>query len=251
MAVSSSSGALKLVPVHPKSATSLLVASKSTHVAFKSSTPLQTRQRLLSPKLTAHTRPFSCQSQASPNTASDPPPTRSDKVQKLCVYEINELDRNSPAILKLSQKEVNCLGDLVPFSNKIYSGDLQKRVGITAGICLLISNEPEKKGDRYEAIYSFHMGEYGHLAVQGPYLTYEDTWLAVTGGTGVFEGAYGQVHLHQIVFPFKLFYTFHLRGIQDLPAELLSPAVPPSTAAEPAPAAKACQPHATIANFTD
>lgn len=34
------------------------------------------------------------------------------------VYEINEGDRNSPAYLRFSQKEVNSLGDLVPFSNK-------------------------------------------------------------------------------------------------------------------------------------
>lgn len=41
------------------------------------------------------------------------------KVQELCVYEINERDRGSPAYLRLSKKEVNSLGDLVPFSNKV------------------------------------------------------------------------------------------------------------------------------------
>ena len=41
------------------------------------------------------------------------------KVQELNVYEINERDRGSPAFLKLSQKPVNSLGDLVPFSNKV------------------------------------------------------------------------------------------------------------------------------------
>lgn len=189
-------------------------------------------------------RSFSCKSQAD----SDPRPT---KVQELCVYEINERDRGSPAYLRLSQKPVNSLGDLVPFSNKLYTGDLQKRVGITAGLCILIQNKPEKKGDRYEASYSFYFGDYGHLSVQGSYLTYEESYLAVTGGSGIFEGAYGQVKLQQLVFPFKLFYTFYLKGIGELPAELLGKAVPPSPAVEPSPAAKACEPHATIANFTD
>lgn len=41
------------------------------------------------------------------------------KVQELSVYEINERDRGSPAYLRLSQKSVNSLGDLVPFSNKV------------------------------------------------------------------------------------------------------------------------------------
>lgn len=167
------------------------------------------------------------------------------------MYEINERDRGSPAFLKLSQKPVNALGDLVPFSNKLYSGDLEKRLGITAGICVLIQNVPEKKGDRYEAIYSFYFGDYGHLSVQGAYLTYEETRLAVTGGSGIFEGAYGEVKLQQIVFPFKLFYTFYLKGIKDLPNELIFKPVTPSPAVEPSPAAKATEPHATIPNFTN
>ncbi|XP_035550147.1 allene oxide cyclase, chloroplastic-like isoform X2 [Juglans regia] len=140
---------------------------------------------------------------------------------------------------------------MVPFSNKIYAGDLQKRLGITAGMCILIENKPEKKGDRYEAIFSFYFGDYGHISVQGPYLTYEDSCLAVTGGSGIFEGVYGQVKLHQIVFPFKLFYIFYLKGIGDLSEELVGKHVEPTRpAVEPSPAAKACEPQATIANFT-
>ncbi|KAJ7974214.1 Allene oxide cyclase [Quillaja saponaria] len=190
-------------------------------------------------------RSFTCSSQSEPSDSARP-----TKVQEIYVYEINERDRGSPAYLRLSQKSVNSLGDLVPFSNKLYSGDLQKRLGITAGICVLIENKPGMKGDRYEAIYSFYFGDYGHISVQGPYLTYEDTYLAVTGGSGVFEGAYGQVKLQQIVFPFKLFYTFYLKGVKDLPQELFVKPVEPNPAVEPSPAAKACEPQATIANFT-
>ncbi|KAK2397042.1 allene oxide cyclase, chloroplastic [Trifolium repens] len=49
------------------------------------------------------------------------------KVQEIFVYEINERDRGSPAYLRLSQKLTNSLGDLVPFSNKLCSGNLEKR----------------------------------------------------------------------------------------------------------------------------
>ncbi|XAR55841.1 Allene-oxide cyclase [Bertholletia excelsa] len=185
------------------------------------------------------------------NCKKQPESSRPTKVQELTVYEINERDRGSPAYLRLSQKSENSLGDLVPFSNKLYSGDLQKRLGITAGICVLIQHVPEKKGDRYEATYSFYFGNYGHLSVQGPYLTYQETYLAVTGGSGVFEGAYGEVKLQQIVFPFKLFYTFYLKGIKDLPAELTWKPVTPSPTVEPSQAAKAGEPHASIPNFTD
>ncbi|KAE9605668.1 hypothetical protein Lal_00024995 [Lupinus albus] len=173
------------------------------------------------------------------------------KVQELSVYEINERDRSSPAYLRLSQKPENSLGDLVPFSNKLYSGDLEKRLGITAGLCVLIQHVPEKKGDRYEATYSFYFGNYGHISIQGPYLTYQDTYLAVTGGSGIFEGVYGQVKLQQLVFPFKLFYTFYLKGIPDLPTELLRKPIQPSPHVEPSLAAKAADPNASILNFTN
>ncbi|MQL93706.1 hypothetical protein Taro_026358 [Colocasia esculenta] len=134
---------------------------------------------------------------------------------------------------------------------QVYHGNLQKRLGVTAGICILIQHVPEKNGDRYEAIYSFYFGDYGSLAVQGPYLTYDDSYLAVTGGTGVFAGASGQVKLRQLVYPFKIFYTFYLKGIPDLPEELLGEPALPTPAAEPTPDALACAPHATIENFTN
>ncbi|KAJ9564758.1 hypothetical protein OSB04_000724 [Centaurea solstitialis] len=192
-------------------------------------------------------RSFTVKSQVNPSESSRP-----TKVHELCVYELNERDRGSPAYLRLGQKPVNSLGDLVPFTNKVYSADLKTRLGITAGICILIKNIPEKKGDRYEAIYSFHLGDYGQIAVQGAYLTMEDTYLSVTGGTGIFAGAYGQVKLQQLVFPYKLFYTFYLQGLAaDLPAELLVTPVPPSPAVEASPAAKACEPGATSPNYSD
>ncbi|KAI3932212.1 hypothetical protein MKW92_027300 [Papaver armeniacum] len=201
--------------------------------------------------ITTTPRSFFCKKDKSEPTSTKKESPAPAKVQELHVYEINERDRGSPAYLPLSQKPVHSLGDLVPFSNKIYSGDLKKRIGITSGLCILIQNVAEKKGDRYEAIYSFYFGDYGHISVQGAYLTYEDTLLAVTGGSGIFQGVSGQVKLKQIVFPFKLFYTFQLKGIADLPAELLGTPVEPSPSVEPAPEAKATQPGFTIKNFTN
>ncbi|EOA24643.1 hypothetical protein CARUB_v10017913mg [Capsella rubella] len=178
--------------------------------------------------------------------------SRPSKIQELSVYELNELDRHSPKILKNAFSLMFGLGDLVPFTNKLYTGDLKKRVGITAGLCVVIEHVPEKNGDRFEATYSFYFGDYGHLAVQGPYLTYEDSFLAITGGSGVFEGAYGQVKLQQLVYPTKLFYTFYLKGLaNDLPAELTGTPVPPTKDVKPAPEAKALEPSGVISNYTN
>ena len=49
---------------------------------------------------------------------------------------------------------------------QLYDGSLRIRLGITAGLCVLIKNYPEKGGVRYEAIYSFYFGDYGHISVQ-------------------------------------------------------------------------------------
>ncbi|XP_047181900.1 allene oxide cyclase, chloroplastic-like [Vigna umbellata] len=222
--------------------TTSLLHFTSSHSSLSKSLKLNTSSQ--HSHLSLPHKSFTCRSQAQ--QASD-----SANVQELRVYEINERDRGSPAYLRLSQKTTNSLGDLVPFSNKLYSGCLQKRVGITAGICVLIQNKAEKKGDMYEAIYSFYFGDYGHISVQGSYLTYQDSYLAVTGGTGIFEGVHGQVKCQQLVFPFKLFYTFYLKGIKDLPQELLSEYVQPGPAVEPSDAAKACEPHAVISGFQD
>ncbi|KAJ4707131.1 Allene oxide cyclase [Melia azedarach] len=220
--------------------------TKSPFLSFKLTNPSPTRS--LNIHSTSNCRPrtsLTCSSQANPSSADEP-----TKVQVMYIYEINERDRGSPVYLRLSNKCINSLGDLVPFSNKLYSGDLQKRVGITSGICVLIRHKL-MRGDRYEAIYSFYFGDYGHMSAQGSYLTYRDTCLAVTGGSGIFEGVRGEVKLRQLVFPFKLFYTFYLKGIKDLPEELTRKPVKPSAWVKPTPAAKACKPGATVANFTD
>ncbi|KAK1422129.1 hypothetical protein QVD17_25030 [Tagetes erecta] len=229
-------------------ATGTTIATAPNLLSFKNTiNPVSFHNLTTAVRVSGSRRSFSVK-----NQSNTPDSSRPAKVHELCVYEINERDRGSPAYLRLGQKPVNSLGDLVPFTNKVYSADLQTRLGITAGICILIKNMPETKGDRYEAIYSFHLGDYGQISVQGAYVTTEDTYLSITGGTGVFAGAYGQVKLQQLVFPFKLFYTFYLQGLSgDLPQELLVTPVPPSPAVEASPAAKAAEPGATSSNYTD
>lgn len=142
-------------------------------------------------------------------------------IQTLHVYELNEGDRHSPAFLKLSKNPEKCLGDLVPFSNKLYSGDLKTRLGISAGMIIYIEEDLEA-GDRYEAIYSFYFGSYGHFSAQGPYFARKDSELVVTGGTGIFEGVTGKAKLSNVIYPLKLYYVFELKGIKEtLPKELV------------------------------
>ncbi|KAG0589224.1 hypothetical protein KC19_1G005700 [Ceratodon purpureus] len=130
---------------------------------------------------------------------------------------------------------------IAPILQALYDGSLQTRLGITSGLCTVVSYDADKKSTRFEALYSFYFGDYGHISVQGPYITTQDTYLAITGGSGVFVGCYGQVKLQQLVFPFKLFYTFYLQGIKKLPEALCAEAVPPSPSVQPSQEAKDCK----------
>lgn len=94
----------------------------------------------------------------------------------------------------------------------------------------------------FELIFSSLELDFLYFGVfQGPYITTQDTYLAITGGSGVFAGCYGQVKLQQLIFPFKLFYTFYLQGIKKLPEALCAEAVPPSPSVVPSQEAKDCK----------
>lgn len=242
-----------------QTAAPLLAATRKLHFPKLNSTLVP--NRLITPRC-VHT-------EASKNSTASVPPAASPHagsrraagaVQEMCVYEFNERDRNSPAYLPFSfnfqfnfRKGVpnGAVGDLILFTNKIYDGTLQMRLGISAGTCTLIKYYPEKDGQRYEASFSFYFGDYGHISMQGAYLTFEDSVLAVTGGTGIFSGVYGTVKLHQITFPNKFLYTFYLQGIDDLPEELTRVPVPPSPSVKPSFAAARARPGATAPNYTD
>ncbi len=92
---------------------------------------------------------------------------------------------------------------------------------------------------------------HGWAAFQGAYITYQDTYLAITGGSGIFAGCYGEVKLQQLIFPVKLHYTFYLRGIKKLPAALTKKPVEPSVSVEPCKEAQECHPDHCVPNFTN
>ncbi|CAM6038565.1 unnamed protein product [Sphagnum compactum] len=110
------------------------------------------------------------------------------EAQTFSVYELNGFDRDSPAFLEFSRQTVNkvdpdtgahvhALGDQVAFTNKLYDGSLKLRLGITAGICLLMKHypgmgTPEMKrqqfftSDRCETLMTWYFGDFGHISGQ-------------------------------------------------------------------------------------
>ena len=49
---------------------------------------------------------------------------------------------------------------------QLFDGSLKKRLGITAGVCMVIRYNQQKGGCLYEATYSFYFGDLGHISVQ-------------------------------------------------------------------------------------
>lgn len=164
-----------------------------------------------------------------------------DEEQIVAVYEINEQDRGSPVLLRLTPAKdapVPSLGDLVPYTNKVYDASGKVYLGLSAGICVSIENSNGRpQGDRYETTYTHYLGGYGQLSAMGPYYTTSDSEMVVTGGTGIFKGARGIVKLHTVMPPIKILYTYYLTGIQKLPPALTGPVVPlpQEVPAKPAP----------------
>lgn len=85
---------------------------------------------------------------------------------------------------------------------------------------------------------------------QGPFINFQDTLMAITGGTGFFREARGVVRLHNLT-PFKFYYTFTLTGIPELPKQLTGELVAPTIHATSHPDAFACKDGHALPNFTD
>jgi hypothetical protein len=88
--------------------------------------------------------------------------------------------------------EGDSIGDLLAFANDVYDESNTEQVGTDQGSCVLTI-----PGEAYDCLWTLTLDE-GQLMVQGPFLTKEDSVLAITGGTGAYAGARGEMTLHAL-----------------------------------------------------
>jgi hypothetical protein len=81
-------------------------------------------------------------------------------------------------------------GDLLTFANVVYDEKNAKQVGTNQGFCVRTV-----VGKAWECWWTIFL-EGGQITVQGPFLDKGDSVLAVTGGTGKYAGARGEMKLH-------------------------------------------------------
>ena len=82
------------------------------------------------------------------------------------------------------------VGDILTFVNEIYDAADKEKVGSDRGYCVRVV-----VGKAFECHWTLMLAE-GQITVDGPFLDSGDSVLAVTGGTGAYGGARGEMLLH-------------------------------------------------------
>ncbi|HZF14788.1 MAG TPA: dirigent protein [Steroidobacteraceae bacterium] len=82
------------------------------------------------------------------------------------------------------------VGDLLTFANPVFDAANKKQVGTDQGYCIRT-----EVGKAWECFWTISLAD-GQITVEGPFLDKGDSTLAVTGGTGKYAGARGQMKLH-------------------------------------------------------
>ena len=82
------------------------------------------------------------------------------------------------------------VGDILTFSNPVYDAADAVKLGFDQGYCVRLV-----VGQSYECHWTLSLAQ-GQIAVDGPFLDAGASVLAVTGGTGAYSGARGEMKLH-------------------------------------------------------
>jgi allene oxide cyclase len=113
------------------------------------------------------------------NGASEPEPIR------IAVVEHAETD-----VVEDLGKMGDSNGDLLTFANPLFDEANKKKVGTNQGYCIRV-----QAGVSWECFWTAIFPE-GQITVEGPFYDTKDSVMAVTGGTGEYSGAAGEMSLH-------------------------------------------------------
>jgi|SRR6187399_352251 len=98
-------------------------------------------------------------------------------------------------------------GDLLTFHNRVFDRRDRRAVGRDQGHCIRISPH----AGTWECYWTTFL-KHGSLEVAGPFSDKHDTDLAITGGTGDYRRARGEMHLHARHGGTEFDFVFHVSG---------------------------------------
>jgi allene oxide cyclase len=103
-------------------------------------------------------------------------------------------------------KKGDSTGDILTFHNKVFDQQDKKSVGNDLGRCIRI-----KAGHSYECAWTTVLHD-GQIMVEGPFYDDRDSVLAITGGTGAYKQARGEMLLRSRKGGSEFDFVFKLAG---------------------------------------
>lgn len=82
------------------------------------------------------------------------------------------------------------VGDVLTFANEVFDAQNQNKLGTDNGYCLRTA-----VGAAWECEWTLTLAD-GQITASGPFLDSSDSKLAITGGTGAYAQARGELALH-------------------------------------------------------
>ena len=110
---------------------------------------------------------------------ADAAPTTIKLVERAETDTVNDLGEKGDTV-----------GDLLGFGNPVYDEANAKQVGTDQGFCVRTV-----VGESWECVWTVMLDE-GQITVEGPFFDTKDSVMTITGGTGDYAGATGQMKLH-------------------------------------------------------
>jgi len=86
--------------------------------------------------------------------------------------------------------EGDSVGDVLGFANPVFDENNSQQVGTDNGACVRTA-----VGSAWECVWTLSLSD-GQITVEGPFLDAGDSVLAITGGSGAYAQARGEMKLH-------------------------------------------------------
>jgi hypothetical protein len=98
------------------------------------------------------------------------------------------------------------VGDVLTFANDVFDASDSTKVGTDQGYCIRVV-----AGQSWECNYTTFLAG-GQITVEGPFFDAADSVFAITGGTGKYRNARGQLELKALEGGTKFDFVFHVIG---------------------------------------
>jgi hypothetical protein len=110
------------------------------------------------------------------------------------------------AVTNNDGRATDSVGDILTFSNEVFDKKNAQKVGTDQGYCVRMV-----VGESWECVWTTLLPR-GQITVEGPFYDTRDSVLAITGGTGAYANARGQMELKSRAGGTEFAFIFHLIG---------------------------------------